>query len=206
MTTTKSRFAAVRVCALGAIAALSLLAACEARLPTAAEVESMDAKSASKAAIMSKLIAAETSPVYYVNGKEVTESAAGAIAAERIATVNILKGVASGRGEIRIITRDFGDEVLASKIQNDSSMVRVRQRSPVALKGELFVTRSDAKKGFTGLVYVDGKLASNAAFESMNPESIKSVEVIKGAAAKAMSSDPAAENGIIRITTKAGGQ
>jgi beta-lactamase regulating signal transducer with metallopeptidase domain len=206
MTTTKSRFAAIRVIALGAVAALSLLAACEARLPTAAEVESMDAKSASKAAIMTKLIATEKAPVYYVNGKEVTETDASAIAADKIATVNIQKGTANGRGEIRIITRDFGGEVLLSKIRDDSSMVRMRQRSPVALKGELFVTKSDAKKGFTGLVYIDGKLASNATFESMNPESIKSVEVIKGAAAKAMSSDPAAENGIIRIITKVGGQ
>jgi hypothetical protein len=204
MTTTKSRFAAVRVCALGAVAALSLLAACEARLPTASEVESMDAKSASKAAILTKLISTENAPVYYVNGKEATESAAGAIAADKIATVNILK-TPNGRGEIRILTRDFaGGEALYSTI-NDSAMVRTRQPA-IALKGTMLPSKSKTRTGFTGLVYVDGKLSSNTSFESMNPESIKSVEVIKGAAAKAMSSDPAAENGIILITTKIGGQ
>ena len=73
-----------------------------------------------------------------------------------------------------------------------------------APNGSSSPSKTKARERFAGLVYVNGVLTSNAAFEAMNPETIQSVEVIKGAVAAALSSDPAAANGIVRITTKNG--
>lgn len=201
MTTTKSRFATARACALAAVAGLSLLAACEARLPTTAEVESMDAASAKRIAVAGKMLAKD-GPVFYVNGVKVTEAEANAIPSGDVATVNVVKGERGGEGEIRIMTK---------LVQGDGGKVAYRiadttvgpvDKARIRVRGTADVNGSHSREPFTGLVYVNGVLSSNTVFESMNPESIKSVEVLKGAAAAALSNDPAAANGIIRITTK----
>ncbi len=59
------------------------------------------------------------------------------------------------------------------------------------------------------LIYIDGVLQEDASgsagpLSRLSPENIQSIEVIKGPAASAVSSDPRAANGIIRITTKSG--
>ncbi|HET7584461.1 MAG TPA: M56 family metallopeptidase [Gemmatimonadaceae bacterium] len=60
------------------------------------------------------------------------------------------------------------------------------------------------------LIYIDGILenatgnatSTRALLKGIDPTTIESVDVIKGPAAKLISSDPRAENGIVRITTK----
>ena len=59
------------------------------------------------------------------------------------------------------------------------------------------------KTSFTGLVFVDGVLSAKDALSKLQPAEIASVEVLKGkAATEYYATDPAAANGVIRVTTK----
>ena len=81
------------------------------------------------------------------------------------------------------------------------------QRSTAALEAEVNhelatgnVVRVNA---FTGLIFVDGVRAASDAMSRLSGEQIESVEVLKGtAASEYYTTDPAAANGVIRITTK----
>ncbi len=55
---------------------------------------------------------------------------------------------------------------------------------------------------FTGLMVVDGVITDPATVNSLSPEQIVSVEIVKGAAATVLYSDPRAANGVIVIKTK----
>lgn len=236
------RLGRVRAALLATLGAAAILVACEARLPTDAEVQSMDAARAEK---LYKLVpdggpaAGVTNPVYYVDGHRVTAAEAHAIPASRIATVEVvgpraasarravltetrnaivarleaerhaaierddgpLPGgqVSSGQAEIRIVTVpengaasvESGFALRAHGLTEEAG--RTRTRGKVSTLDE---------HGFTGLLYIDGKRADASALHALDPASIASVEVLKGARARAVSSDPAAANGIIRVTTK----
>ena len=54
---------------------------------------------------------------------------------------------------------------------------------------------------FTGLILIDGRVASPAEMRALDPRRILTVEVTKGPAAAQQHSDPRARDGIIRITT-----
>jgi outer membrane cobalamin receptor len=54
----------------------------------------------------------------------------------------------------------------------------------------------------SGLILVDGVRIQAAAFQRLNPTSFKTVDIIKGPEATKLYSDPAAANGVIKITTK----
>ena len=57
------------------------------------------------------------------------------------------------------------------------------------------------------LIILDGVIMSDSFWlSSLAPDSIESVEIVKGAAARRLYSDGRAVNGVIRITTKAGGK
>ena len=58
-----------------------------------------------------------------------------------------------------------------------------------------------AKKPFTGILIVDGKTVESSSLNSISPESIESIEVMKGEAAKALYGEAGA-NGVIKVTTK----
>ena len=60
------------------------------------------------------------------------------------------------------------------------------------------------RTGFAGLMIVDGVITDPAIANSLAPDQIVSVDVIKGASAREQYSDPRALNGVIRITTKKG--
>ncbi|WP_309672807.1 TonB-dependent receptor plug domain-containing protein [Gemmatimonas sp.] len=57
------------------------------------------------------------------------------------------------------------------------------------------------KKPFAGLLIVDGKTVESSVLNSLSPESIETVEVMKGEAAKSLYGD-AGVNGVIKVTTK----
>jgi beta-lactamase regulating signal transducer with metallopeptidase domain len=104
MTPKPLRYPLVRALSTGALASLALLAACEAKLPTDAEVSGMTAASATRA--VGKVTMMDTTKMTYsVNGVGVSSSAANAIAPESIANINVTK-TAAGTGEVRIVTRN----------------------------------------------------------------------------------------------------
>ena len=211
MTHRTSRFTLARTIGLAAVAALAIVTACEARLPTSSEVQSMDVASAEKALVGFKVIDdhAAANAVYVVDGQTVTAETAHAIPANRIATVNVIKSSEKGDGSkstiIRIAT--LGAPVRESlALRSDTAGPRMKVMSDRNVAPPMPPQRdmmSRSKEPFAGLVIVDGVRAPNDVLSRLSPDKIASVEVMKGDAAKAFSSDPAAANGVIKVVTKA---
>lgn len=110
MTAPASLHPRVRLLALAAVGALSVLTACESQLPTAAEVERMDV-AALEARTAAALPTVADGPVrFFMNGQEISEAEAKALPAGKIATFVMTKGLGKVR-EMRITTE--GDTMRA---------------------------------------------------------------------------------------------
>jgi hypothetical protein len=182
MATEPGRFTLARAGTLGALAAAALLAACEAKLPTAGEIERMDVAGVESRArlVVTEMDAAE----FLVDGVAATAEEARAISPERIAAIQVEKTVHDGeeRAQVRIVTREaVGAED-----------VRIRIRGEVA---------AGAPGGEQPLVFIDGARSDAAAMRALGPERIEKVEVIKGPAA-VQRFGPEAAAGVVQITTK----
>jgi len=191
MTPKPLRYPLVRALTTGAFASLALLAACEAKLPTADEMDRMTAATATQAA--GRVAIVNTSNMFYfVDDKPTTAKLAEAIAPDSIASVNVMKR-SDGTGEVRLVTRKAGDAPSGErrKIELDSSIV---------INGPASATKP--RTAFSGLMIVDGVITEPAFANSLAPDQIVTVDVIKGASATAQYSDPRAANGVIRITTR----
>ncbi|MEO8336878.1 MAG: M56 family metallopeptidase [bacterium] len=201
MTHSRTRFALVRAGALCAFAFLSVAVACEARMPTSAEVDAMTVEGAEKAAIKSKLLAEATANrIYMVDGVVVSEADAHAIASNMIVTVNIVgRTPAFDKEQVQISTLAHnksiaGEDTKYTKVkirtQGDSVTMRMADKSQLS------------RKSFDGLLLIDGVVTPSARLAELSPDMIASVEVTKGEAATKLSSDPAAVNGIISVKLK----
>ncbi|MES3035792.1 MAG: M56 family metallopeptidase [Gemmatimonadota bacterium] len=210
MTPKPLRYPLLRALSTGALASLALLAACEANLPTADEVDGMTAATATAA--VSKVALMDTSRMtYFVNDVVATKAQADAVAPDSIANVNVIK-VSDGTGEIRITTRKPGDAPLGTKrttLVVDTAIVTetaldgaVRMR--IVAPGGTNTTEPSGKMRtvFDGLMVIDGVIRESNAMNTLSPDRILSVNVIKGPAATAKYSDPRAAKGVIEITTK----
>ena len=232
MKNTRPRFTVVRAIGLGAVASLAIVMACETKLPTSAEISDMDVASLERNATAAKFLATydfHGRPVYVVDGTEVTEEVADKIAANKIESIEILKSKV--RAEVRIATKVKGvpaapgDTVFEMrqrlplmKVQRSDTVTWVsRTGTPVEA---MFVTTSDqagnavtkpaleitgkalSRRSFDGILLVDGVRVDQSALDKLNGENIESVEVLKGAAALRLYTDPAAANGVILIKTK----
>jgi beta-lactamase regulating signal transducer with metallopeptidase domain len=203
MRPTTTRFALARAGALCAAAALSLAAACEARLPTSAEIQGMDATSAKAAAEKMGLVEAVhggAAPVFYVNGALVTAAEAHAIAPNDIATVDVQKAASAG-GPATITIRTVAATKDGAKYRSAMPAGAVTPNAPASESKSLHERVSLSDHGFAGVILIDGVRADAAALHNLDPKAIAGIEVVKGAAATEMSSDPAARNGIIKVTT-----
>lgn len=202
MTSRPARFIIARRVSGGIIAAAALLAACESKLPTSAEIENMDAASAvQKVSILPGVDTTRT--VYVLDGKTVTGDEARTISGSRIASISMLKK--DGASEIRMRTRSADSSIVISDmspVRQAEGMARVRVRSDSSLLVPSQRSATKSKTGFSGLFVIDGVLVSSEAANSLQPDRISSVEVIKGASATRLYSDPRAVNGVIVITTK----
>ena len=204
MNRSRTRLALVRTALLGAVATLSVAMACEARLPTSAEVDQMNVASIEKTAMKAKLLAesGEEGRAYYVDDAAVTAAEAHAMGTSRIATVNITKNkTPGGKDQVRIYT------------------MRSRMRDTITMKAPVTVTlRGDSsantietnkislasKTAFTGIVLIDGVRSTDKALAALSPNDINTVEIVKGLAAVQEWPDPAAIHGVIKVTTKNG--
>ena len=199
MKNTQPRFTLVRSGTLGALAALSILVACEAKLPTSAEVEKMDVAGAEKAVMQAKVLdeAGAKNVVYKVDGVVVSADKAHALSAKRIATVHVIKGTLMN-------TKDSGSVYTTVNVTTGAGEETGVPMTVVGNNMKISTERGTLteKKGFTGLLYIDGVLQPSSSLAALSPNEIASVEVLKGAAAAKVSTDPAAANGVIQVTTK----
>ena len=163
MKPTRSRFSAMRIGVLGSFAALATLIACEARMPTSAEIASMDASSAVKLAQESKLIdAGAKRVVYIVDGVVTPASVANAIAPDRIVSVNVWKSPTSAPSQIGIVTKD-------------AKSVPASERAPAPPAGYVAVK---VKQADGALVTVDSLGSSAKLLSRVNAGEVTAVRVI----------------------------
>jgi len=180
----------------GAAAALvglvSLLAACESRLPTAADIARMDAASVERATPTIGLMQ-DSSVAWVVDGVTSTSVAAKRIPADSILSVQVSK--ANGQGEVRILTKrsqSAGGDMLLSKRVSDVPA------EPGAATGDKLLRK---QVGPEPLVIIDGMPSTTAALGKMSPDRIASVQVVKSQAALDQYGE-SGRNGVILVTTK----
>ena len=193
MTSKPLRYPLVRALSTGALASLALLAACEAKLPTADEMDRMTASTATQAAGRVAFVTASNMR-FFVDDKPTTAIIANAIVPDSIGSINVIK-TPDGSGEVRIVMRKAGDAP-------SSMRQRLGLDSTIVINGAPSASIGSTRTVFTGLMIVDGVITDPAAAASLSPDQIVSVDVIKGATATAQYTDPRAANGVIRITTK----
>ena len=203
MTRRTSRFPIARAAAAAVFAAVAILAACEAKLPTQTEVDDMTAASATTSAQKLRLMSSDTADAQYkVNGVLVSAAEANAIPANRIATIDVRRGVSApdGKAIISITTREPGDTSTGVMMTKE---VRIGGQPGEAAEGPDGLPRKHLQH-FDGVILIDGVRSTEAAMQALAPHDIVSVEVIKGASAASLYDAPQAKNGVIRITTKKG--
>ena len=188
MTPKRLKYPMVRALSTGALASLALLAACEAKLPTAEEVDNMTAASVTSIVAKSALMDT-TAATYFVDGKQVTKAQANSIARDSIASVAVLKQPTGSA--VHIVTRSGARE-------NDLRVTPLAKSAAPAGRPDVVVNGA----AFTGLLIIDGVARESTAMNELNPDQIESINVIKGAAAMTKYSDPRAANGVIEVTTK----
>jgi hypothetical protein len=219
MHATRPRFAIARAGAFGALALAALLAACEAKMPTSADVDAMDAASAERAATRLAMLKGD-SLIYLVDGEETEAEKANRITPDLIASIQVKKSPAPGGPNYIIIDTKEHHPVRFDASMSDSEKVVARKAWVASHDGETAGTPRIMRKrdgsvdpmaklfkatsgtGAKPLLYVDGVKKDADAIKSIDPNTIESVEVIKGTAAAAYVNDPDAVNGVIVIKTK----
>jgi hypothetical protein len=213
MNTRSSRFAHLRAGALGACAVLALLAACEAKLPTSADVENMDVASAEAGARNLMFVASDTGVTYFVDGAyfidgvKATREQAAALGPARTGSIEVTKHEFAGgkltKAEIRITTRKPGDPAPDGLPRRETRIeVGGGDGAPklVGLKRDML----SHERTFDGVLIIDGVRVKPSAMNTLSPDDIASIEVIKGGSAASLYPAPEAAKGVIKITTKKG--
>ncbi len=230
--TTRPNRASLSVRLGGALlTAAALLAACESKLPTSAEVQDMTAATAAKrAAEFTVMDTLRTS--YIIDGRAATKAEADAIPSQRIASVEVNRATTGqANSVVSIQTRAAADTAREpSKVSirtkgtasnfrvtgsSDSTRTMTIQLNDSASRmGEMKIVERTGtpkpttrlstadQKPFDGLLIVDGVVTEASKMNGIAPSTILSVEVIKGPSALQKYTDPRAANGVIVITTK----
>jgi TonB-dependent SusC/RagA subfamily outer membrane receptor len=221
------RFGLLRGGALGALAVVATLAACEASMPTAADVARMDVSTAERGAKRLALLPVQVNAEYFIDGQSATAEQAHALAPERIEAMQVLKrrvkvdasspAAEQGTSQIRILTKDAPESVRAAFererpgiYHRADTMVYVlpdleRSSSPIVAEPEAAAGESHMKIRSTDggpepLLFIDGVRSAPEAMSKLPPARIQKVEVLKGPAATKLYGSEAA-GGVIRITT-----
>lgn len=222
MTTRPSRFPLLRGSMLGVLALTAILAACEAAIPTSADVKKMDVTSL-ETKIRSANMDFGADADYFVNGKAVPAAEAKAIAPDKIAAIRVMKSdiVKDGKStdakqtvsQVRILTKD------APEGTDGFYVAEMKERGP-GKPGEkrVVVKMLDGKSGLAGqkgetdlligtkdgpppLFIIDGVVSDATAMSRIDPHSIVTIDVLKGPSAE-KEYGARGVNGVVKITTK----
>lgn len=204
MTSHPSRFPLLRGSALAVVAALALLAACDAPLPTSEEIDRMDAASAEQVARKVGLLT-DSAVSYWIDGVRANAEQVRALSPDVIAAIEATRARRAARdAEIRITTR----QVAAARGGKPSAQlmrVGVTGTPTLTERGQVeAIATAAGRTPFAGLLLIDGKRAGDDARRVLSPNQISSIEVIKGAEAVKRYADPRAANGVISVTTRHG--
>ena len=186
----------LRVLGVALLGIVALLAACEAKMPTAAQIDQMDARSAESSA-RSFGIVSDTAIAWFVDGVSVSGVAAKKIVEDSIAQVEINKF--EGRPRISITTKRAAQVGYATR----RDTARVLRRRIGKLDDTLAViSRTDpVGVGAEPMLLLDGKRADLSVLKTLDRTQIQTVNVLKGASATELYG-PDAKNGVIVVKTK----
>ena len=153
------RFAFARAGVAATLGIVSLLAACATALPTDADIQKMDVASAEKAAHQLALISPD-STVYLVDGARTTEAAAKALPPDRIAAINVMKGVDGGNSQIVITTKQPDGQPGTVSVSGRGGRGRVGGPDGLSTLGNA------VPGGATPVFFIDGVRADQASSRS----------------------------------------
>lgn len=185
MRSPRSRHPFMRGSALCTVAALLVLVACEAKIPTAAEMTSMDMAGIEKAAVKSELVGKIENADYFIDGLPATRDAVHSLAAKDIGSVEVVKG---GRDTIIVTTA-------ARMVPGDTQPSTFRR---VPGTDEFMLPLWNGEKARAAIM-IDGKIASAEAFVALKQSDITSVNVMKP---RTDLGGPPYPNGLISVSTK----
>jgi beta-lactamase regulating signal transducer with metallopeptidase domain len=201
MRATRSRFVLVRAGTLCAVAGLLTMVACEARIPTSAELASMDVAGAEKAAASSGAFSAGNlaDADYFLDGVKMSREELTKLEGERIASMTVVKGrTPGGRDTILVVTKDK-----LPLLDSLSPMgMKVRRAGTVTVNaGDRPLRRTPRDpSGKQPAIMIDGKLSTEAALAALNEDDIQSVSVMKPE--QSVAGDPYPD-GLLAVETKA---
>lgn len=199
-----------RLLAAAAVAALAVLGACQADLPTAAEVESMDVAAVEKRVeLVPGLKLANENTVYFLDGVLVDRSTVMALDGASIQNLEVQRNGDAPR--ILVSTREASDvRQVFTRMQAAEAEARVtsdRAASAGVPVGTLRRVRptvaltKESEVPYPNLV-IDGVMVEGKKLPLLRPADIEKIEVTKGAAASAKYGEKGV-NGVIEVTTKA---
>ncbi len=194
------RFPRARAAISGVVGAVALLAACEAKEPTAADVDSMSVASAEKTAQQLGVLPTNIGhATYVVDSVRVSAETARRIGGDDIVSLKVRR-TPSDTSEIAITTRHGG----AAKVSPNREPRFVRDSvlvNAVASSAKQLKPRSDSV-----VFFVDGVRTNYATLQqtllTLPRDRIESVEVIKGPAAEALYGIGSGQ-GVVSVHTKA---
>ena len=177
----RGRHAVARGLIVGAMGVLFVLAACEAKVPTAAEVAAMDVSALEKKSAELDRVAAKTTKAdYFVNGAPVSADSARSIVAAKIGSVEVVKSqLAGGRDTIFVTT---ADRMQRARSHDGHDLIPLRAFG----RG----LSSDAE------LMIDGVVQQRGVKARLDSKEVASVSVLKPGR------DPRYPNGLIAIETK----
>lgn len=183
------------------VAGAALLAACAAELPTAAQIETMDVAEVEQRATVLRAIDVQGA-TYVLDGVIVQRAVADAVAPERIASIEVVRG--QGEPSKIVVTTLEGEKSPLVRGERRPYLVGEHELRRVTPEGApTMLLRADSSSmstaGRAPLMILDGVIMSGALSE-IDPKTIEKVEVVKGKAAQTLYGERASA-GVILITT-----
>ena len=176
----------------------ALLAACEAKMPTAADVEHMDAQSAETNAKALGLVHRDSAISWSVDGVETNEARAKLISKDSIVRLDVSKAP-DGSAHIYVVTK--AKQPLGAA-REDSIRVNYRPDRPGERDERLMrKIQTASTRESTPLLMIDGVRSDLTLLKTIDRSRIDRVDVLKGELAVARYGAEAS-NGVIVITTK----
>lgn len=129
-------------------------------------------------------------PDLYIDGKKYDHDILRLLDKDLIESIEVIKDKAA--------EEQYGskNDVILIKSKSESSSIEVTASGSKGVK----IRRSGSEKSSSPVVMIDGKKSTQAALESLDPDTIESINVFKGESALAI--DSTAVDGLIQISLK----
>lgn len=207
MKNSRIRLGRTRAALLGVTALVAVVAACEARVPTSAEIQDADVAAIERKARDANLLDKQAMLTEYrIDGREATAKEVHALKPIDVAGVEVSKDGGTNRVYVNTMKETAGQQMVGGRARTllpskvAGAALHVDSTKPSA--DTLVMLPSRTK--FDGLYIIDGEIASEEQFGRLTkaPDRIESIEIIKGEAALRAWPNAKARNGVIRVTTK----